>query len=111
MIVDIGRPLNFRNLKSMGIIGKVLVRPSLDTSWEALEDHRKIPNGLYLFSKIDPPEVITHYLQDLENQGVDISDFSVDWLPEHPLNFMKRMREPSEINSKKKADKLGETYD
>lgn len=32
VIVDIGRPLNSRNLKSMGIIEKVLVKPSLDTS-------------------------------------------------------------------------------
>ncbi|XP_050895532.1 eukaryotic translation initiation factor 4 gamma-like [Lathyrus oleraceus] len=50
-----------------------------------------------------------HYLQDLANQGVDISNFSVDWLPEHPPNFMKRMRESSERKMKKKAQKLGET--
>jgi hypothetical protein len=37
------------------------VKPLLDTSWEALKDKRKIPNGLYLFSKIDPPEVVAHY--------------------------------------------------
>ena len=55
MTVDTGRPLNSRNLKSMGIIERVMVKPSLDTSWEALKDQRKIPNGLYLFSKIDPP--------------------------------------------------------
>ncbi|XP_050908942.1 uncharacterized protein LOC127122687 [Lathyrus oleraceus] len=35
---------------------QVRVKPTLDTSWEALKDHREIPNGLYLFSKIDPPE-------------------------------------------------------
>ena len=56
----------------------------------------------------DPLEVITYYLQDLENQGVDISDLLVDWLPEHPSNFMKRMRDPSERKSKKKIQKLGE---
>ena len=54
--------MNSRNLKSIGIIEKMLVNPSLYTSWEALKDQRKIPNGLYLFSKIDPPEVIMHYL-------------------------------------------------
>ncbi|XP_050902501.1 uncharacterized protein LOC127114215 [Lathyrus oleraceus] len=62
--VDIGRPLNSRNLKSMGIIERVLVKPSLDTSWEAVKDQIKIPNGLYLFTKIDPPEVVAHYLLD-----------------------------------------------
>lgn len=62
LMVDTGKPLNARNLKSMGIIERVLVNPTLDTSWEALKDHRKIPNGLYLFSKIDPSEVIVHYL-------------------------------------------------
>lgn len=94
--VDVGKPLNSRNLKSMGVIDKVLVKPTLDTSWDALKDQRKIPHAMYLFSKIDPLEVIAHYLQDLASQGVDILDFSTDWLPEHPPNFMKRMRDPSE---------------
>ncbi|XP_050876746.1 uncharacterized protein LOC127080469 [Lathyrus oleraceus] len=107
--VDTGRPLNAHNLKSMGVIEQIRVKPSLDTSWEALKDQRKIPNGLYLFSKIDPPEVATHYLQDLARQGVDISEFSVDWLPEHPPNFMKRQREPSGNLKKAKKAKLGET--
>ncbi|KAI5397716.1 hypothetical protein KIW84_063511 [Lathyrus oleraceus] len=107
--VDTGRPLNARNLKSMGVIEQVCVKPTLDTSWESLKDQRKIPNSLYLFSKIDPPEVVAHYLQDLANQGVDISEFSVDWLPEHPPNFMKRMREPSKKSKKAKKAKLGET--
>ena len=53
------------NLKRMGIINQVRVKPTLDTSWEALKDQRKIPNGLYLFSKIDPPEVVMYYLDDL----------------------------------------------
>lgn len=109
VIVDIRRPLNSRNLKSMGIIEKVLVKPSLDTSWEALKDYRKIPNGLYLFSKIDPPKVVAHYLQDLANQEVDISDFSMNWLPEQPPNFMKRQREPPEKTKKAKRANLGET--
>lgn len=108
--VDIGRPLNARNLKSMGVIEQVRVKPSLDTSWEALKDQRKIPNGLYLFSKIDPPEVVAHYLKDLASQGVDISEFPVDWLPEHPPNFMKRMRELYEKSKKAKKAKLGETF-
>ncbi|XP_050895316.1 uncharacterized protein LOC127101934 [Lathyrus oleraceus] len=107
--VDTRRPLNARNLKSMGIIEKVKAKPTLDTSWEALKDQRKIPNSLYLFSKIDPPKVVAHYLQDLANQGMDISEFSVDWLPEHPPNFMKRMREPSEKSKKENKAKLGET--
>lgn len=71
----------------MLVIEKVLVKPSLDTSWEALKDQRKIPNGLYLFSKIDPSEVVVHYLQDLANQEVDISDFSlwISYLIIHPI--------------------------
>ncbi|XP_050896846.1 eukaryotic translation initiation factor 4 gamma-like [Lathyrus oleraceus] len=92
----------------MGVIDRVLVKLTLDTFWEALKDRRKIPNGLHLFSKIDPPEVIAQYLQDLASQGVDISEFSVDWLPEQPPNFMKRKREPSEKSKNKKTLKLGE---
>lgn len=92
----------------MCIIERVLVKPTMDTSWEALKDQRKIPNGLYLFSKKGPPKVITHYLQDLENQGVDISDFSMDWLSEQPPNIMKRKKEPSENTTKSKTLKLGE---
>lgn len=52
--VDMDKPLNAKNLKSMGIIDKVKVKPTLDTSWEALKDHREISHGMYLFSKIDP---------------------------------------------------------
>ncbi|XP_050918575.1 uncharacterized protein LOC127136010 [Lathyrus oleraceus] len=109
VIVNIGRPLNARNMKSMGVIEKVRAKPTLETSWESLKDQRKIPNGLYLFFKIDPPEVVAHYLQDLANQGVDILEFSVDWLPERPPNFMKRQREPSGKSKKAKKEKLGET--
>ncbi|XP_050890628.1 uncharacterized protein LOC127096043 [Lathyrus oleraceus] len=108
--IDTRRPLNARNLKSIGVIEKVRAKPTLDTSWEALKDQRKIPNGLYLFSKIDPPEVVAHYLNDLASQWVDISEFSMDWVPEHPPNFMKRMREPSEKSKKEKKAKLGETF-
>ncbi|XP_050877567.1 uncharacterized protein LOC127081344 [Lathyrus oleraceus] len=32
----------------------------------------------------------------------------MDWLPEHPPNFMKRQREPSENSKKDKKAKLGE---
>ncbi|XP_050902427.1 protein IQ-DOMAIN 14-like [Lathyrus oleraceus] len=107
--IDTGRPLNARNLKRMGIINQVRAKPTLDTSWEAFRDQREIPNRLYLFSKIDPPEVVAYYLQDLSNQGVNISDFIVDWLPEHPHNFMKRMREPSDKSKKEKKARLGKS--
>ncbi|XP_050919020.1 uncharacterized protein LOC127136515 [Lathyrus oleraceus] len=107
--VDIGRPLNARNLKSMGMIDQVRAKPTLNTSWETLKHQRKIPNALYLFSKTDPSQVVAYYLQDLANQGVDISEFSVDWLPEHPPHFMKRTREPSKKSKKAKKAKLGES--
>ncbi|XP_050891187.1 uncharacterized protein LOC127096677 [Lathyrus oleraceus] len=84
--VDMGKPLNAKNLKSMGIIDKVRIKPTLDASWETLKDQRKIPNGLYLFSKIDPPE-----------------------LPKQSPNFMKRKREHSEKKKKKKTLKLGDS--
>ncbi|XP_050890472.1 extensin-like [Lathyrus oleraceus] len=42
-------------------------------------------------------------------QGVDITEFQVDWLPEFPPNFQKRMREPSEKTKQAKKAKLGET--
>jgi hypothetical protein len=93
----------------MGIIDQVRAKLTLDTSWEALRDQREIPNRLYLFSKIDPSEVVAYYLQDLANQWVDIFDFKVDWLPEHPPNFMKRMREPFEKSKKAKKSRLGES--
>lgn len=65
---------------------------------------------MYIFSKIGPPEVIACYLQDLEAQGVDISSFSLDWLPDQPPNFLKRKREPSQkIIQKKKTLKLGKS--
>ncbi|XP_050876853.1 uncharacterized protein LOC127080580 [Lathyrus oleraceus] len=53
--------------------------------------------------------MVAHYLQDLANQGVDISEFSVDWLSKRPPNFMKRQREPSGKSKKAKKAKLEET--
>lgn len=100
--VDMGKPLNAKNLKNMGLIDKVRVKPTKDTSWEALKDHMEISNGMYLFIKIDPPEFIAFYLQDLQAQGTDISGFSLDWLPDQPPNFMKRKSDPSEKKKKKK---------
>ncbi|XP_050909222.1 uncharacterized protein LOC127122998 [Lathyrus oleraceus] len=66
--MDGGKPLNAKNLKSMGSIDK-----------------------------------------DLEAQGIDISGFSLEWLPDQPPNFLKRKREPSEKKKKKKSLKLGES--
>lgn len=40
VIVDVGKPLNGRNLNSMGLIDKVRVKPTRNTSWEALKDER-----------------------------------------------------------------------
>lgn len=54
-IVDIGKPLNGRNLKSMRLIDKVLVKPARNTSWEELKDKRDKMDEMYLFTKIDPP--------------------------------------------------------
>lgn len=73
--VDMGKPFNRRNLKSMSLIDKVRVKPTRLTSWETLKDQRERADEMYLFSKIDPPEVITFYLQDLEAEGVDIFGF------------------------------------
>ena len=39
--VDVRKPLNWRNLKSMWLIDKVRVKPTRLTSWEALKDQRE----------------------------------------------------------------------
>lgn len=94
----------------MGLIDKVLVKPTRNTSQEKLKDKREKADEMYLFTKIDPLEVIEFYLEDLEAQGYDTSSFSMDWLPDHPLNFFKRKREPSQkpTGQKKKILNLGE---
>ena len=107
--IDVGKPINAKNLKSMGILEKVNVRPTLDTSWEALKDQRKIPHGLYLFSKEEPKEAILHYLQRLKDEGVDISDFRLSELPDKAPNFVRHKRGPSEKTSQAKKAKLGES--
>ncbi|XP_050877862.1 extensin-like [Lathyrus oleraceus] len=50
-----------------------------------------------------------YYLDDLHKQGVEFSDFSLDWLPEFPPDFTKRTREPSEKAKQPKREKLGES--
>ncbi|XP_050909934.1 eukaryotic translation initiation factor 4 gamma-like [Lathyrus oleraceus] len=62
-----------------------------------------------MFSKIDPPEVILYYLDDLRKEGVDISDFNTSQLPDEPPNFMKRPRGPSEKAKQAKKARLGES--
>ncbi|XP_050895821.1 uncharacterized protein LOC127102498 [Lathyrus oleraceus] len=109
VMIDTGRALKARNLKSMGILDQVKVKPTLETSWDALKDQRKIPHGLYLFSKIDPAKEILYYLDDLRKQGVDISGFNISQLPDEPPNFMKRPRGPSEKAKQTKKAKLGES--
>lgn len=79
----------------MCMIDKDRVKPTRNTSWEALKDHKEKANEIYIFSKIDPQEVIACYLQDLEAQSFDIFGFSLDWLLDQPPNFLKRKREPS----------------
>lgn len=76
--VDVGKPLYAKNLKSMGLIDRVRVEPSKLRSWEALKDHIEREDEMYLFSKIEPPKVISCYLMDLEAQGIDISGFILD---------------------------------
>jgi hypothetical protein len=78
LAIDVGKPLNARNLKSMGIIKKIQVRPTLDTSWDSLKDQRKMPHGLARFFKNEPRDAVAIYLQRLLDDGVDISDFSLD---------------------------------
>ncbi|XP_050889197.1 flocculation protein FLO11-like [Lathyrus oleraceus] len=50
-----------------------------------------------------------YYLDDLRKQGVEFSEFNLDWLPERPPNFMKRPRGPSEKAKQAKKAKLGES--
>lgn len=109
--VDIWNPLNGRNLKIMGLIEKVLIKPTRNTSWEELKDKIEQVDDMYIFTKIDPPEVIKFYLRDLEAQDYDMSSFNMDWLLDHHPNFMKRKREASQktIVQKKKILNLGES--
>ncbi|XP_050908526.1 uncharacterized protein LOC127122190 [Lathyrus oleraceus] len=107
--IDIGRPLNAQNLKSMGVIEQVRTKPTLDTSWEALKDQRKIPNGLYLFSKIDPPEVVAHYLQDLASQGVDICLYKTDKAKMVRLQTHKRQLEFIQMKEKETINDFAAT--
>ncbi|KAI5389543.1 hypothetical protein KIW84_074997 [Lathyrus oleraceus] len=109
MAIDTGKPLNAKNMKSMGILDQVKFRPTLDTSWDALIDQRKIPHGLYLFSREEPRDVILFYLQGLKDEGVDISDFHLSDLPDKAPNFMRHKRGPSEKTSQAKKAKLVES--
>lgn len=38
--VDVGKPLNVKNMKNMGLIDKLRVKTTKDTSWEAMKDQR-----------------------------------------------------------------------
>ncbi|KAI5435958.1 hypothetical protein KIW84_022401 [Lathyrus oleraceus] len=50
LAIDVGKPLNARNLKSMGIIKDIRVKPTMDVSWECLKDQRKMPHGLTVWT-------------------------------------------------------------
>ncbi|KAI5435515.1 hypothetical protein KIW84_022077 [Lathyrus oleraceus] len=93
LAIETGRPLNSRNLKSMGILEKIHIKPTLDTTWEALKDQRDMPNGLCMFYKEEPKEAILHYLQRLKDEGVDILDFG--------FKPFKEIKEPLHPSSSK----------
>ena len=110
LAIDTGRPLNARNLKSMGILKKIQFKSTLDTSWDALKDQRKLPHGLARFYKNEPREAILHYMQRLKDEEVDISDFRLDDMLDSESDFVKFKRGPSENKySKAKKARLGET--
>ncbi|KAI5384283.1 hypothetical protein KIW84_071335 [Lathyrus oleraceus] len=110
LAIDTGKPLNARNLKSMGILKKIQVRPTLDTSWDALKDQRKLPHGLARFFKNEPRDAILFYMQRLKDEGVDISDFRLDDCLDSEEDFVRFKRGPSEKKSSKaKKARLGET--
>ncbi|KAI5429355.1 hypothetical protein KIW84_034094 [Lathyrus oleraceus] len=111
LVIDTGRPLNARNLKSMGIIKKIQVRPTLDTSWDSLKDQRKLPHGLARFYKNEPRDAVAIYLQRLLDEGVDISDFRLDGCLDSEEDFVRYKRGLSEkkIASQAKKARLGES--
>ncbi|KAI5418243.1 hypothetical protein KIW84_042751 [Lathyrus oleraceus] len=110
LAIDTRRPLNSRNLKSMGILKKIQFKPTLDTSWDALKDQRKLSHGLARFYKNEPREAILHYMQRLKDEGVDISNFRLDDCLDSEEDFVRFKRGPSKKKSSKaKKARLGET--
>jgi hypothetical protein len=114
LAIETGKPLNARNLKSMGIIKEIRVKPTLDTSWESLKDQRKMPHGLARFFKNEPRDAVAIYLQRLLDDGVDISDFSLDDCLDSEEDLVRYKRGVSERQiaaeaRKAKKARLGES--
>ncbi|KAI5444842.1 hypothetical protein KIW84_013212 [Lathyrus oleraceus] len=114
LAIETGRPLNAKNLKSMGIIKEIRVKPTMDVSWEALKDQRKMPHGLERFFKNEPRDAIAIYLQRLLDEGIDISDFRIEDLLDSEEDLVRYKRGLSEKKiaeeaRKAKKPRLGES--
>ncbi|KAI5402748.1 hypothetical protein KIW84_050378 [Lathyrus oleraceus] len=114
LAIDVGKPLNAKNLRSMGIIKDIRVKPTMEVTWEALKDQRKMPHGLERFFKNEPRDAIAIYLQDRLDEGIDISDFRLeDCLDsvEDLVRYKRGLSEKKIAEEARKAKKarLGET--
>src|ERR1044072_3654833 len=95
----------------MGILKTITVDPTPEAQQEIL-GRRQVVDNFPLFSKLDDPEVVAHYILMMEEEGIDMSGFNYDDLPDAPdlvepkrrkkKRGSKEEEEPKKKHSKKK---------
>lgn len=70
LVKDVGQIFWGKNLKSMGLISKV-VKPDYLPSKEDICGTRIHVDNFPIFTKIDPLEVMAYYLKSCNKEGID----------------------------------------
>src|ERR1044072_8249152 len=83
----------------MGILKTILVDPVPEAQQEILR-RRQVVENFPLFSQLDDPEVVAHYIMMMEEEGIDMSGFNYDDLPDAP-----ELVEPRKRSKKRKSEK------
>jgi hypothetical protein len=103
---SVGDVLNAKNLKNMGVLKTIIVDPTPESQEQVLKK-RQVVDNFPLFSKLDDPEVVAHYIMMMEEEGIDMSGFNYDDLPDAPelVELRKRSKKRKSEKPKKKESK------
>src|ERR1044072_937425 len=97
-----GEAFNVRNLRNMGVMKDIIVDPVPEAQQEVLGKRLRV-DDFPLFSKNDNPEVIPQYIFMIQEEGVDVSGFRYEDLPDGP-----DLVDPKKKKKKKKRKAEGE---
>jgi hypothetical protein len=100
-----GEVLDARNMKKIGALTDIIVDPEPEDPNEAIR-RRIFIDGFPSFTKHDDPEVLAFYIFSLEQEGIDVSQWTYDDFPDCPPDMLAQKKKKSR---KRKSEAVGES--